>query len=67
MFSVLFVPAPNALTLTRKNPEDTFPGAFRRKHRPGNTGRCGCLLSYAVPPAGLSTGSGILLRPFPFW
>jgi hypothetical protein len=67
MFSVLFVPAPNALTLTRKNPEDTFPGAFRRKLRPGNTGRCGCLLSYAVPPAGLSTGSGSVLRPFPFW
>jgi hypothetical protein len=66
MFSVPFVPPPNALTHTRKNPEDVFPGAFRRKHRPGNTGRCGCLLSYAAPPAGLCTESGILL-PFPFW
>ena len=66
MFSVLFVPPPNSLTLTRKNPEDVFPGAFRCKHWPVLPGRCGCLSSYAAPPAGLCTGSDILL-PFPFW
>jgi hypothetical protein len=63
--SVLFVP--KAFTVTRKNPEDVFPGAFRRKHRPDRPGRCGCLLTYAAPPAGLSNGSGMALRPFPFW
>lgn len=65
MLSVLFVP--KAFTVARKNPEEVFPGAFRYKHRPGYPGRCGCLLTYAVPPAGRSTGSGSVLRPFPFW
>jgi hypothetical protein len=67
-FSILFVPSLNALTITRKNPEGACPGAFRREHWPGAPapGRCGCLFSYAVPSAGLSNGSGILL-PFPFW
>ena len=68
-FSILFVPSLNALTITRKNPEEVCPGAFRREqHWPGAPapGRCGCHFPYAVPSAGLSNGSGIVL-PFPFW
>ena len=64
-FSVLFVP--NALTATRKDPEDVFPGAFRRKRRPGSRPVRFYPLSYAAPPAGFSTGSGSVLRPLPFW
>jgi phosphatidylglycerol---prolipoprotein diacylglyceryl transferase len=33
--SVLFVPVPSSSIATRKNPGDSFPGAFRLEHRPG--------------------------------
>src|SRR5215203_1574843 len=65
MFPVLFVAR---TPLRGRTPKSRSLGSSAADTDRGRSpGRCGCLLSYAVPSAVLSSGSGILLVPLPFW